>query len=67
VPLLATHLSFRELGGRLYVSRNTIKTQAISAYRKLGVSNRSAAVERAIELGLVDAGASQDPVARPIA
>jgi LuxR family transcriptional regulator, maltose regulon positive regulatory protein len=53
LPLLATHLSFREIGGRLYVSRNTIKTQAISAYRKLGVSSRSAAVERARELGLV--------------
>ena len=56
LPLLATHLSFREIGERLYVSRNTIKTQAISAYRKLGVSSRSAAIERAAELGLVDAG-----------
>ena len=56
LPLLATHLSFREIGERLYVSRNTIKTQAISAYRKLGVSSRSAAIERAGELGLVDAG-----------
>ena len=37
LPLLATHLSFREIGDRLYVSRNTIKTQAISVYRKLGV------------------------------
>jgi LuxR family transcriptional regulator, maltose regulon positive regulatory protein len=54
LPLLATHLSFREIGERLYVSRNTIKTQAISAYRKLGVSSRSAAIERASELGLVD-------------
>ena len=54
LPLLATHLSFREIGERLYVSRNTIKTQAISAYRKLGVSSRSAAIERACELGLVD-------------
>lgn len=58
LPLLATHLSFREIGERLYVSRNTIKTQAISTYRKLGVSSRSAAIERAVELGLVagDAG-----------
>jgi LuxR family maltose regulon positive regulatory protein len=56
LPLLATHLSFREIGERLYVSRNTIKTQAISAYRKLGVSSRSAAIERAVALGLVDAG-----------
>ncbi|MGE5688941.1 MAG: LuxR C-terminal-related transcriptional regulator [Pseudomonadota bacterium] len=56
LPLLATHLSFREIGERLYVSRNTIKTQAISAYRKLGVSSRSAAIDRAAELGLLDAG-----------
>ena len=54
LPLLATHLSFREIGERLYVSRNTIKTQAISVYRKLGVSSRSDAVERAAHLGLVD-------------
>ena len=54
LPLLATHLSFREIGDRLFVSRNTVKTQAISAYRKLGVSSRSAAIERAAELGLVD-------------
>ena len=53
VPLLATHLSFREIGDRLFVSRNTIKTQAISIYRKLGALSRSAAIERAVELGLV--------------
>jgi LuxR family maltose regulon positive regulatory protein len=54
LPFLATHLSFREIGERLFVSRNTIKTQAISVYRKLGVSSRTAAIERASELGLVD-------------
>ena len=57
LPLLSTHLSFREIGERLFVSRNTIKTQAISVYRKLGVSSRSDAIARATELGLVDAGA----------
>jgi LuxR family maltose regulon positive regulatory protein len=55
LPLLATHLSFREIGERLHVSRNTVKTQAISVYRKLGVSNRSAAIEQAARLGLLDA------------
>ena len=55
LPLLSTHLSFREIGERLFVSRNTIKTQAISVYRKLGVSSRSDAIARAAELGLVDA------------
>ena len=53
LPLLTTHLSFREIGERLFVSRNTIKTQAISIYRKLGVSSRSGAIERAAELGLL--------------
>jgi LuxR family maltose regulon positive regulatory protein len=56
LPLLTTHLTFREIGGRLFVSRNTVKTQAISIYRKLGVSSRNEAIERALELGLVDQG-----------
>ena len=58
LPLLSTHLSFREIGDRLFVSRNTIKTQAISVYRKLGVSSRSDAITRARELGLVEGSAS---------
>lgn len=58
LPMLSTHRSFREIGDRLFVSRNTIKTQAISVYRKLGVSTRSAAVERAQHLGLIETAAS---------
>ena len=65
LPLLSTHLSFREIGERLFVSRNTIKTQAISVYRKLGVSSRSEAIARASELGLV--GAEEQTLAvRPL-
>lgn len=52
LPLLATHLSFREIAEQLFVSRNTIKTQAISVYRKLGVSSRSEAIAEAQRLGL---------------
>jgi LuxR family maltose regulon positive regulatory protein len=55
LPLLATHFSFREIGEQLHVSRNTVKTQAISVYRKLGVSNRSDAIQQASRLGLVHA------------
>ncbi len=55
LPLLTTHLSFREIAEGLLLSRNTVKTQAISVYRKLDASSRSEAIERAIELGLVDA------------
>ena len=50
---LPTHLSFEQISQRLFVSRNTVKTQAIAAYRKLGVTSRSEAVERASSLGLV--------------
>ncbi|MGZ4318246.1 MAG: LuxR C-terminal-related transcriptional regulator [Gaiellaceae bacterium] len=52
LPLLATHFSFREIAEQLFVSRNTIKTQAISVYRKLGVSSRSDAIAEARRLGL---------------
>ncbi|HJY60457.1 MAG TPA: LuxR C-terminal-related transcriptional regulator [Streptosporangiaceae bacterium] len=52
LPLLPTHLSFQEIGERLYLSKNTVKTQAYSVYRKLGVSSRSEAVTRTHELGL---------------
>ena len=54
MPFLPTHLSFREIGNRLHLSRNTIKTQAIAVYRKLGVSTRGEAIEEAVRLGLVD-------------
>jgi LuxR family transcriptional regulator, maltose regulon positive regulatory protein len=53
LPLLATHLSFREIGERLHVSRHTVKSQAISVYRKLGVASRSQAITRVQELGLL--------------
>jgi LuxR family maltose regulon positive regulatory protein len=52
LPLLSTHLSFQEIGERLHLSKNTVKTQAYSVYRKLGVSSRSGAVTRTHELGL---------------
>ncbi len=57
LPLLTTYLSFREIGEHLFVSRNTVKSQAISIYRKLGVTSRSEAIERAEELGLVERAA----------
>ena len=50
---LPTHLSFAQIAAELFVSRNTVKTQAIAVYRKLEVSSRSQAVERARALGLL--------------
>jgi LuxR family maltose regulon positive regulatory protein len=54
LPMLPTHLTFREMGERLHVSRHTVKTQAMSVYRKLGVSSRSEAIERVHEVGLLN-------------
>ncbi|MGY4651319.1 LuxR C-terminal-related transcriptional regulator [Mycobacterium sp. URHB0021] len=51
--LLVTRLSRREIGQRLYVSLNTVKTHQRALYRKLGVEDRNAAVKQARELGLL--------------
>src|SRR5262249_12684162 len=64
VPMLATHLSFREIGARFFLSRNTVKTQAISVYRKLGASSRSEAVLQAYNLGLIEEGIDTDGLIR---
>jgi hypothetical protein len=52
--MLSTHLKFEEIAARLFVSRHTVKSQVVSIYGKLGVSNRGEAVERAIEIGLLE-------------
>ena len=54
LALMPTHLSFREIGRRLHVSANTVKTHAHAVYRKLDVCSRSEAVVRATETGLLD-------------
>ena len=51
---LPTHLTFREIADDLFVSANTVKTQARSIYRKLGVSSRAEAVDCARAAGLLD-------------
>jgi LuxR family maltose regulon positive regulatory protein len=53
LPYLATHLSFAEIGERLFVSRHTVKSHSVAIYRKLNVGSRNAAVERAREIGLL--------------
>ena len=50
---LPTHLTFGEIGELLFVSRNTVKSQAIAIYRKLAVSSRGAAVAEARRIGLL--------------
>jgi LuxR family maltose regulon positive regulatory protein len=54
LPLLSTHLSFPEIADEIFLSRHTIKSEAMSIYRKLGASSRSQAVARSRELGLLE-------------
>jgi LuxR family maltose regulon positive regulatory protein len=51
---LPTHLSLQEIAAQLIISRNTAKSHSVSIYRKLGVSSRSDAVEKARSLGIID-------------
>ena len=57
---LPSHLSFREIAERLFVSPNTVKTHARGIYRKLGVSCRGSAVDRARAAGLVDLSGAEE-------
>ncbi len=53
LELLPTHLSTREIGEALHVSRTTVKSHLGAIYRKLGVARRSDAVARARKHGLI--------------
>jgi LuxR family maltose regulon positive regulatory protein len=55
---LPSHLAFREIGERIHLSPNTVKTQAQAIYRKLGASSRAEAVEKARTAGLL----GEDPL-----
>ena len=61
LPYLATHLMFPEIASRLFISRNTVKSEAVAIYRKLGVSSRSEAIERAVGLGLLESSVYPPP------
>ena len=50
--LLSTDLSTREIGEKLFVSPNTVRSHTRALYRKLGVNSRSDAVARADALEL---------------
>jgi LuxR family maltose regulon positive regulatory protein len=53
LPYLQTHLTVREIGQRLFVSRNTVSSEISSIYRKLGVTSRSDAMRHAMAVGLL--------------
>jgi ATP/maltotriose-dependent transcriptional regulator MalT len=51
--LIAAGLSNREIGERLFISENTVKTHSARLFEKLDVSRRVQAVQKARDLGLI--------------
>ncbi|HET6191364.1 MAG TPA: helix-turn-helix transcriptional regulator [Trebonia sp.] len=47
-------MSYPEIAAELFVSPNTVKSQAYSIFRKLGASSRNEAVIRSRQLELLD-------------
>ncbi len=58
LTLVARGKTNAEIGRALYISEATVKTHLLRAFGKLGVSGRTAAVTRAIELGMLPAPGS---------
>jgi LuxR family transcriptional regulator, maltose regulon positive regulatory protein len=53
LPYLQTHLTAGGIAERLFVSSHTVKAEVKSIYRKLGVSSRDEAVQKATAIGLL--------------
>ena len=53
LPYLQTHLTADLIAERLLLSRHTVKGLSKAVYRKLGVSSRNAAVQKAMAIGLL--------------
>lgn len=51
--LIAAGMSNREIGEKLFVSENTVKTHSSRLFEKLNVNRRTQAVQRAKELRLI--------------
>ena len=55
LPYLQTHLTAGGIAERLFISSHTVKAEVKSIYRKLGVSSRRDAVQKATAIGLLGA------------
>lgn len=53
---LADGLTTQQISNRLYISENTVKTHIRHILEKLGAANRTEAVSKAMQLGLIEKG-----------
>lgn len=61
LALVARGSTNAEIGRVLYISEATVKTHLLRAFSKLGVSDRTAAVTTAIELGMLPSPGARRP------
>ena len=58
MALAARGRSNGEIATALHITEQTVKLHLANSYRKLGVTNRTQAGRRALELGLIDSSSS---------
>lgn len=63
--LIADGLTNREISQKLYLSTETVKWYNKQIFPKLGVSNRTQAVKKAVELELLDPGKASPAAVKP--
>ncbi|MFL0492496.1 response regulator [Bacillus sp. 179-I 2A5 NHS] len=54
LQLVAKGLRYTTIASRLYLSSGTVRNYASSAYTKLGVRNKEEAVQKALEIGVIE-------------
>lgn len=67
IGLAAQGLSNKEIGQRLYLRENTIKTHLYRAYAQTGARNRAHLVAMAMSKGLIPIVEAPEPAALPSA
>lgn len=54
LQLVAKGLRYTTIASRLYLSNGTVRNYASTAYTKLGVSNKEEAIQKALEIGIIE-------------
>ena len=54
LPYLATYLTFPEIAGQLFITSHTVRSEAKAIYRKLDATSRAEAIDRAVDVGLLE-------------
>ncbi len=48
------YLTFPEIAGQLFITSHTVRSEAKAIYRKLDATSRTEAIDRAVDVGLLE-------------